>query len=508
MDAALPAGGARGLADTGSPPAFRPRGTDDLAPSGAAAKAKANLAALAVLRDLQSERRHATGDEQAVLARWSGWGSLPGVFDPDNAQWAEIRAELRATLDEREWRAARRTTLNAHYTPLPFAQAVWATARRMGFAGGRVLEPGCGTGVFLGAAPEDLDVELVGVELDPVTAGIAQALYPRAAIRREGFQDTRYPEGWFDAVLGNVPFAKVALTDPVHNRGGHSIHNHFLIKSLHLTRPGGVVACFTSRFTLDAQSPAARRELASLADLVGAVRLPEGAFRAVAGTDVVIDLVVLRRREPELPPGGLDFERSVEVATPDGAVTVNQVFAERPEWVLGDLSCAGGQYNEHDLTVRARPGRSVVDQLTAALDDVVVGALQGLVLTERRAASPQLPASSTARLTSVKTVLLVLLLKLSRAQQERRRAVAQGRKPSGHWHQVLACGRRTTRGVPAVAGPRGERAAGADRPARHRLRVARGAVPHLGRRRLRGYAGAAQPAVRQLRPPLRATQPV
>ncbi|MFP5376361.1 MAG: helicase, partial [Acidimicrobiia bacterium] len=346
-----------------------------------------------VLRALGSEGRAATADEQAVLARWSGWGSLPGVFDADNGQWVAVRAELRAILDEREWRSARRTTLNAHYTPLPFAQAVWAAARHMGFTGGRVLEPGCGTGVFLGAAPDDLDLELVGVELNPVTAAIAQALYPHASIRREGFQDTRYPEGWFDVAVGNVPFAKVALTDPVHNRGGHSIHNHFLIKSLRLTRPGGLVACFTSRFTFDARSPAARREIASLADLVGAVRLPEGAFRAVAGTDVVIDLVVLRRREPGLPPRGVDFERTVEVATPDGAVTVNQVFAARPGWVLGDLSSVGGQYGEHDLTVRPRPGAPVVDQLRAALDDVVAGALEaGLALTERPV-SPQAPPS-------------------------------------------------------------------------------------------------------------------
>ncbi|PLS75695.1 MAG: helicase [Actinobacteria bacterium] len=356
-----------------------------------------------MLRPLRSEGRAATVEEQAVLARWSGWGSLPGVFDPDNGQWAEVRAELRALLDDREWRAARRTTLNAHYTPLPFAQAVWVTARRMGLTGGRVLEPGCGTGVFLGAAPDDLHLELVGVELDPVTAAIAQALYPHATIRHEGFQDTRYPEASFDAAVGNVPFAKVALTDPVHNRGGHSIHNHFLIKALHLTRPGGLVACFTSRFTLDARSPAARREIASLADLIGAIRLPEGAFRAVAGTDVVIDLVVLRRREPELPPRGVDFERTVEVATPDGSVRINQVFAARPGWVLGELSSVGGQYGEHDLTVRARPGAPVVDQLGAALDEIVVSALEaGLVVTERPTVA-QRPSPSSAQLASVKT---------------------------------------------------------------------------------------------------------
>lgn len=345
---------------------------------------RANLAALDVLRTIRREGRAASADEQAVLARWSAWGSVPGVFDPADEGWAELRGRLAATLDDEEWRAAERTTLNAHYTPLTLAEQVWSTVVRLGFDGGRVLEPGCGAGTFLGSAPIDLDVELVGIELDPVTAAVAQALYPHATIRAEGFEDSRLPEGSFDVAIGNVPFAAVALHDPVHNRAGHSVHNHFLIKSLHLTRRGGLVACFTSRFTLDAEGPGARREIAELADLLGAVRLPRGAFRAVAGTDTVIDLVILRRREASRERGGVDFERAVEVTTSDGAVTINEVFAANPHWVVGELSVVDGQYREHDLTVRPRAGESFVDGVGAALDDIVGRAMAaGLTVSAR-----------------------------------------------------------------------------------------------------------------------------
>ncbi|MDP9072782.1 MAG: methyltransferase domain-containing protein, partial [Actinomycetota bacterium] len=233
---------------------------------------------------------------------------------------------------------------------------MWSAARQLGFTGGRCLEPGCGAGTLIGVAPADLAADMVGVELDPTSAAIAAALYPHATIRNESFADTRLPDGFFDLAIGNVPFGKIALHDPRHNRSGHSLHNHFLLKSLHLVRPGGLVVSLTSRFTLDSRNPSARREMAELADLVGAVRLPEGAFRQVAGTDVVIDLVVLRRRAEGETRSGVGWERSVEVATADGPVTANEVFVTHPEWVLGELSCGNGQYNDHDLTVKARPG--------------------------------------------------------------------------------------------------------------------------------------------------------
>lgn len=194
----------RGL--TGQPPRFRPSTDAEVAPSGPAAKAAANLEALRVLRRLQTDGRPASADEQATLARWSSWGSLPGVFDPADRRWDTLRAELRVALDDREWRAAERTTLNAHYTPVAFAQHLWSAVGRLGLSGGRVLEAGCGAGTFLGTVPGSGDWELVGVELDPVTAGIAAALHPHAAIRNESFAETRYPDGWFDAAVGNVPF--------------------------------------------------------------------------------------------------------------------------------------------------------------------------------------------------------------------------------------------------------------------------------------------------------------
>ena len=379
MDAAV--GGRQPRGVTAGP--FRPTSDDELAPTGPAAKAAANLAALRVLAELDRDDRPASAADQQILGRWSSWGSLPGVFDPAERRFDAVRAELAELLDDDGWRAAERTTLNAHYTPLRFARSVWSAAARLGLDCGRVLEPGCGSGTFLAAAPAD-GFDLVGVELDPITARIAAHLHPDARIHNESFAATRYPDGTFDATLGNVPFGKVALSDPVHNRSGHSIHNHFLIKSLRLTRPGGLVACFTSRFTLDARSPAARREIAELADLLGAVRLPEGAFRGVAGTDTVIDLLVLRRREPGRPAAGVSFEQAVDLATPDGPVTANQLFAEHPGWVLGDLRAVNGQYHQRDLTVRPDNHTPIGEQLDRALDGIVAAAgLAGLGVTAR-----------------------------------------------------------------------------------------------------------------------------
>jgi N12 class adenine-specific DNA methylase len=340
-----------------------------------------------VLRRIEGDGRPATADEQAVLARWSSWGALPEMFgEGAGGRWAELRGELRLLVDDDAWRAAERTTINAHYTPASVAAAMWGAARRLGFDGGLVLEPGAGAGVMMGTAPAGLPVEMVGVELDPTTAAIAAALYPHARIRNESFADTRLPEGRFDLAIGNVPFGDVTLHDPRHNRSRHSLHNHFLVKSLHLVRPGGLVVALTSRFTLDARNPAARREMAEMADLVGAVRLPEGAFRAVAGTDVVIDLLVLRRRLDGEARRGPAWERSVEVATGDGPVAVNEVLAAHPQWVLGELGCRHGQYNDRDLTVRPRPGEPLAPQLEAVLGEITAAAhADGLVVTARPA---------------------------------------------------------------------------------------------------------------------------
>ncbi len=256
---------------------------------------------------------------------------------------------------------------------------MWDAVARLGFDGnGRVLEPGCGSGNFLGFAPEG--ARLVGVELDQTTASIARHLYgARATIHAEPYEELRADDGSFDVVIGNVPFAKVTPHDPRHNRGRHALHNYFLIKSLHLVRPGGLVVALTSRYTLDARNPAARREMANLADLVGALRLPERAFAASSGTDVVVDLLVLRRRLPGAEPNGPGWMRSVPTAIdlPPGAAAealdVNEYFDAHPDHVLGELTAGRGMYREHELTVQ--PTGVLEDQLADGLDSIVTDAL-------------------------------------------------------------------------------------------------------------------------------------
>jgi predicted RNA methylase len=232
---------------------------------------RANLDAIRTLRTVQAEARPATEAEQRVMARWSGWGAVPAALDPHNDKYASVRDELATLLDEAELAAARRTTLNAHYTDAALVEAIWQGLGRLGLTGRRVLEPGCGSGNFIGLAPDG--VAMVGVELDPTTAAIAAHLYPQVQIVAESFADTRAREGSFDAAVGNVPFGSVRLHDKRHNSAGHAIHNHFIIKSLRLVRPGGLVAVITSAYTMDAANPGARREMQQLADLVGAVRL-------------------------------------------------------------------------------------------------------------------------------------------------------------------------------------------------------------------------------------------
>jgi N12 class adenine-specific DNA methylase len=314
----------------------------------------ANLAALRVLRTLQSEARPTSVEEQRVLARWAGWGATPAVFDPGRDQFAAERAELQQLLTPSEYRAAARTTLNAHYTDAALAATIWGALITHGFldTGGRVLEPGCGSGTFLGLAPASAS-QLIGVELDPSTAAIAAALYPHAQIRAESFADTRLPSGSFDLAIGNVPFGKTALHDKVHNAAGHAMHNHFILKSLAFTRPGGVVAVLTSHWTMDATNPAARREIAALADLVTAIRLPGSAHERAAGTQVVTDLLVLRRRHPDAAALPAEAWELVERVGGDDArpVNVNRYFTDHPQQVIGSIGTRSGPFGpELDVT--------------------------------------------------------------------------------------------------------------------------------------------------------------
>jgi N12 class adenine-specific DNA methylase/SAM-dependent methyltransferase len=302
---------------------------------------------------------------------------VPEVFDARREDFAWARQQLADLVTPAELAAAARNTLNAHYTDAAIVQAIWSAVQGLGFDGGQVLEPGCGSGNFIGFAPPAAQV--TGVELDPATAAITAAIYPQAHVRAESFAATVVADSSYDLAIGNVPFGQVVLHDRRHNAGGHSIHNHFIIKSLRLLRPGGLAAFLTSRYTMDARNPAARREIASLADLVGAVRLPSGAHRRAAGTDVVTDLLILRRREPGRTPRDADWELARTVLLDGHDVPVNEYFLDHPEHVLGELRATSGAYRGDDLTVTPPTGVPVTDALSGALDAIVANArAQGL----------------------------------------------------------------------------------------------------------------------------------
>jgi len=392
----------RSLLERGHHPApavaFRPAGQPDLAPPGAAAKLAANLAALEILEALEHQDRPARPDEQAVLARWSGWGSLPQLFDDADTHLAAHRQRARRLLgDDAAWAEARRSTLNAHYTSAEVVQAVWSALAGLGFEGGRVLEPGCGSGNFIGFAPAR--AEITGVEADRTSAAIATHLYgSRARILHSRFETFGDTEG-FDLVIGNVPFAKVVPHDPRHNRGRHVLHNYCIVKSLALTRPGGLVALLSSRYTLDSRNPAARREMTALADLVGALRLPAGAFSASSGTDVVADLLILRRRPDGAPPVGPEWTTTVPAPIEQAGETefLNEYFAARPETILGELAVDRGMYRQAELTVK--PTAELAETLAAALDRLAAEARDAGAVLAPAPARP-LARESTGRTAS------------------------------------------------------------------------------------------------------------
>ena len=308
-----------------------------------------------------------------MLARWSSWGAIADVFDPTRRQeWSRAREDLHRLLRDEEWRAASRTTLNAHFTDAAFVKAMWRAAERLGFAGGTVLEPGCGSGNFLAFAPRS--AHLIGVEWDPVTAAIAERLYPSAVVLHESFAQTRIPGSSLDLVVGNVPFADAVLHDPQGNPGKHSIHNHFLIKSVAGLRPGGLALLLTSRYTLDGTSGAARTELAGMADLIGVVRLPNRAHSRAAGTDVITDLVVLRRRESGAEPQGLPWLHARPTLLPDEhdpavqeEIAINEAFlsGDPRAVVIGELRSGHGAYQRGELVIPRPP------DVEAGVDDAL-----------------------------------------------------------------------------------------------------------------------------------------
>lgn len=366
-------------------------GTEVLVPSGAAARVAANLAALRLSEDLNRRGGAASAAEQQVLAAWSGWGAVPEVFDRNNARFAAQREEIRGLLSRDAYRAAEASILNAHYTDPAIAAVMWQSVVSAGFTGGRVLEPGCGAGLFIGKAPTS--AQMVGVEVDPATAAIAAVLYPSAHIRNEGFEASRLPPGSFAATIGNVPFGKYAVHDPIYNAAGHSIHNAFIIKSLAMTAPGGYVTVLTSRWTLDALSDKARAEMAEAAELIAALRLPSQAFTRVAGTEAVTDLLVLRRRTEAPPagehPGWLDVE---PMQIGPETVGINGYFHDHPEHILGEMDLNHGLYGALTLTVTGASGNKLAEQMAARLDPMIAAAVQrgrGLTATAAHIGLPQ-----------------------------------------------------------------------------------------------------------------------
>ncbi|WP_228045305.1 helicase-related protein [Rhodococcus pyridinivorans] len=382
-------------------------GTEVLVPSGAKARARANIAALRLVQHLDQQQRPATADEQAVLAQWSGWGAIPEIFDNRAkilAQWGNEHAELLDLLGDKGFAQARQTTLNAHYTDPAVVAELWRAVARAGLPDGAVvLEPGCGAGHFVGTAPES--VRMVGVEIEPISAKIAHYLYPSQQIRNHGFERNFAPENTFTGAIGNVPFGKFAPVDPIHNADGLSIHNHFIAKSLALTAPGGYVAVVTSMFTSDARRAEERAAIVAKGDLIGAVRLPTGAFDRQAGTDVVTDVLVFRRRDDGATPTEDTLEwaqpavqvEAIDAKTGEAAHTwINPYFKKYPQRVLGTLTVGGGMYAGSSLRVAPTTTKPLATQLREQLDPIIDQALgRGLGFTAPAPAPAQVEAFTT-----------------------------------------------------------------------------------------------------------------
>ena len=324
-------------------------------------KTEDNLRAVRLLATLRAEGRRATVEEQSVLVRYVGWGALPQVFEADHPEWGGMGRELRDLLSADEFTAAEASTPNAHYTSETVIRGIYGILERLGFTGGRVLEPALGVGHFIGLCPDEVvsATTWTGIELDPTTGRIAQLLYPESDIRIGGFEDATLPDGGFDLVLGNVPFGTYPVWDPVHNPQGFRIHDYFFARALTAVRPGGVVAMLTSRYTLDKTNGAVREHLAGRADLLGTLRFPNTAFRANAGTEVTTDLLILQRRPEGAAPAGERWLETVEVKTPDGPARINEYFARHPEMMLGELRLTGRMYRNHEPTLAARPGEDL-----------------------------------------------------------------------------------------------------------------------------------------------------
>ena len=339
---------------------------DDLGVGGPKQKFARNIEAIRTLFKLEQEHRGATAEEQQVLSQYVGWGGLADAFDPGKDNWAKEYAELKGLLSEDEYAAARSSTLNAHYTSPVVIRSIYDAVEKMGFQSGNILEPSMGVGNFFGMLPTSMaDSRLYGVELDSITGRIAKKLYPQADITVAGFETTDRRD-FYDLAVGNVPFGQYKVNDKAYNKLGFSIHNYFFAKAIDQVRPGGIVAFVTSRYTMDSKDSTARKHMAERADLLGAIRLPNNAFKANAGTDVVSDIIFLQKRDR---PANIE-PAWVQLGKTEDGFAINQYFADHPEMILGVLSTESTQYGREELTVAPIEGANLADQLAEAVQHI------------------------------------------------------------------------------------------------------------------------------------------
>ena len=340
---------------------------NDLGAGGPKAKYKANMEAIHLLQTLEKEERLATPEEQEILSRYVGWGGIPQAFEENNSSWANEYLELKNTLSPEEYSAARASTLNAFYTSPTVIRSMYEALENMGLKQGNILEPSCGVGNFMGLIPESMSkTNMYGVELDPVSGRIAKQLYQKNKIAVQGFEETSYPDSFFDCVIGNVPFGAYQVSDRRYDRHHFMIHDYFIAKSLDLARPGGVVAVVTSSGTMDKQNPAVRQYIANRAELLGAIRLPNNAFQRNANTSVVSDILFFQKRDRASieEPEWLNLKE-----TPEG-YSVNAYFAEHPEMVLGEFTTESTQYGKQEVTVKPKEGITLEEQLKEAVQNI------------------------------------------------------------------------------------------------------------------------------------------
>lgn len=340
---------------------------NDLGAGGPKAKYKANMEAIHLLQTLEKEERLATPEEQEILSRYVGWGGIPQAFEESNSSWANEYLELKNTLSPEEYSAARASTLNAFYTSPTVIRSMYETLENMGLKQGNILEPSCGVGNFMGLIPESMSkANMYGVELDPVSGRIAKQLYQKNKIAVQGFEETSYPDSFFDCVIGNVPFGAYQVSDRRYDRHHFMIHDYFIAKSLDLIRPGGVMAVVTSSGTMDKQNPAVRQYIANRAELLGAIRLPNNAFQRNANTSVVSDILFFQKRDRASieEPEWLNLKE-----TPEG-YSVNAYFAEHPEMVLGEFTTESTQYGKQEVTVKPKEGITLEEQLKEAVQNI------------------------------------------------------------------------------------------------------------------------------------------